>query len=124
MSQFTRQNKLTNDACYISEQNKGNKSIFDYVTDSSMFINKNGCFDDTPPFLNYIPSGIQHQNIDIENELRGTTRNNTKCVTCKYTSEAPELASNGLSNLKVPGFNETQCSHQFKVLPNGYSRRQ
>lgn len=118
MSQFTSQNKFKNDPCYINEQNNGNKSIFNYVTDTTMFINKNQCFDVTPPFLNYIPSGIQVQNIDIENELRGATRPNTRCASCKFSSKNPELASNGLD--KTVRYNQHQCEPQNSILPNGY----
>jgi hypothetical protein len=117
-SNFTSQNKLKNDNCYINEQIKGNKSIFDYVTDTSMFINKANCFDSTPPFIGYIPIGVQSQNVDIENELRGATRPNTKCTTCKYQSQQPNLASNGLNNQIM--YNKHQCEASNQILPNGY----
>lgn len=104
-----------NDECYIQQQNKDNKSIFNYVTDTSMFINNNNCFDATPPFLNYIPNGIPTQNIDIENDLRGATRNNTKCASCKYPGN---LSADGSAG---PALHE--CTAEFKILPNGYSKR-
>jgi hypothetical protein len=119
-AQFTSQNKMKNEPCYINEQNKGNKSIFDYVTDTSMFVNKGNCFDATPPFIGYIPIGVQNQNIDIENELRGATRPNTRCTSCKYQSQQPDLASNGSRNVE---FNKHECKPEQQILPNGYLRK-
>lgn len=108
-SPFTSQNKIKNDPCHINEHNKGNKSIYDYITDNSQFINKGQCFDATPPFIGYIPMGVHSQNIDLENELRGITRVNTKCLSCKYESQSPELASDGLNNKILYNINE--CKH-------------
>lgn len=114
------QNKFRYDDCFLKAQSKDNKSIFEYITDNTMFINKNQCLDVTPPFLNYIPSGIPNQNIDIENELRGAIRNNTRCASCKFHSTEPDLASNGLSkNLSdtYPNNRET-CKPEFQIIPN------
>lgn len=100
------------DSCYINEQNKDNKSIFTYVTDTTKYINKSNCFDSSPPFLNYIPSGIQAQNIDIENDLRGAMRSNTRCTSCKYQSPDPNLASNGMN--KDIKYNTNECKPDFQ----------
>lgn len=103
------QNKFKNDSCYISKQANDNKSIYSYITDNNMFINKNSCFDETPAFLNYMPSGIQVQNIDLENELRGVTRINTKCD------------CNPMTSMKLDKeFNMNICNKSNKILPYGY----
>ncbi len=117
------QTHLKNDECYINQQNQGNKSIFNYVTDTTMFINQNQCFDVTPPFLNYIPSGVPIQNVDIENDLRGSIRNNTKCASCKFTPSELHLTSDGMaSNTKLDIFphNRQKCQPEFQILPKGY----
>lgn len=114
----TSQNKLKNDPCYINEQNMGNKSIFAYVTDTTQFVNNSSCFDATPPFIGYIPIGVYSQNIDLENELRGSIRPNTRCTSCKYQSQKPELASDGLNN-KIR-YNKNECKQNNQILPNGY----
>lgn len=93
-NQSQSQNKFKMDNCYISAQNNDNNSIFNYMTDKNMYINKNECFDSTPPFLNYIPNGVPRQNVDIENDLRGAKRNNSKCASCKWNPQYPELAGN------------------------------
>ena len=99
-----------------------NKTIFDYVIDNSMFINKTECNDYTPPFISYIPSGIKKQNIDIENELRGSIYPNTKCTKLKYRG-TPINSSNTLTDLKqLPKniYNKPECTQESKILPNGY----
>lgn len=115
------------DECYLQQQAKGNKSIFDYVIDTNAFINTSECNDYTPTFLTYIPLGTPKQNVDIENELRGTTRNSSRCSSQKYQSTG-ELATIGdetavLSKQKIfdayPN-NKQECSDASKILPNGY----
>ena len=68
------------------------KSIFDYVLDNSMYINKNECNDYTPPFISYIPGGVP--NIDAENELKGMNRQS-------YKTPNPSLAQGTLSSNDV-----------------------
>lgn len=122
-NRYISQSHFKNDECYINQQNQGNKSIFNYVTDTSMFVNKNQCFDVTPPFLNYIPIGIPTQNVDIENNLRGVIRNNSKCVSCKYTPDNLEFSSDGFSQKKpldMPPHNRPFCKPDFQILPKGY----
>ncbi len=96
----TSQSKFKNDNCYVEQINSANKSIFGYMTDNSMFINKNECLDITPTFLNYIPSGTPKHNVDIESELRGTTRNNTRCSPCKFTG-TDQFVSDSFSNTTI-----------------------
>jgi hypothetical protein len=117
------QSHFKNDECYINQQNQGNKSIFNYITDTSMFINKNQCLDVTPPFLSYIPIGIPNQNVDIENDLRGVIRNNTKCAPCKFTPDNLDISSNGMNNktpLDIFPHNRELCKPEYKILPQGY----
>ena len=125
MSEYRKvsQSHFKNDECYINQQNQGNKSIFDYITDTSLFVNKNQCFDVTPPFLSYIPIGIPTHNVDIENNLRGVTRNNTKCASCKYTPDNLEFTSDGMSQKKpldLSPHNRQLCKPDFQILPKGY----
>jgi len=105
--QTTQKFSRRSDACYL---NQNNKSIFDYVTDTSMFVNKNQCLDVTPPFLSYIPVGIPNQNVDIENDLRGILHNNTRCASCKYHPK----------DVDTLGHNLSVCKPEYQILPNGY----
>lgn len=117
MDQHKNQNQLKTDDCYIHQQNKDNKSIFSYMTDVNMFVNKNDCFDPTPGFLNYNRIKPPQQNIDIENDLRGAIRINTKCPTGKWTPQDLELAENFSTKI----INDKKiCEPQNRILPNGY----
>lgn len=115
------ESKFRSDDCYQGQQNNDNHSIFGYMTDTNMYINKNSCLDDTPNFMPYIQSGIPVQNVDIENDLRGITRNNTRCSSKKWQSPQPELAET-LSTIPVDLYpnNKQLCKSEQKILPNGY----
>ena len=86
------ESKFRSEDCNKSQQGYENHSIFKYVTDTNMFVNKINSLDTTPPFLNYIPAGIPIQSVDIENDLRGINRPNTRCSSKKWQSPDPQLA--------------------------------
>lgn len=120
------QTNFRNDTCFQNQQNAGNKTIFDYVIDTSAYINKNECFDSTPTFLSYIPVGTPQINVDLENELRGSNRANTRCSDCKFRPLDEILTSNDLQSFttqnklnRYPN-NVQSCSKPFQILPNGY----
>ena len=128
MSEYknTNQSNFKNDECYINQQNESNRSIFNYVIDSNMFVNKNTCFDINPPFLSYIPGGLPIQNVDIESNLKGVVRNNTRCASCKYQPTNLNLTADGTSNkepLDIYPHNKPLCSADYKILPQGYHSR-
>lgn len=125
MSEYknVNQSHFKNDECYINQQNQSNKSIFSYITDTSMFVNKNQCFDVTPPFLSYTPIGVPTQNVDIESNLRGVTRNNSRCASCKYQPDNLGLSLDGFTNKKqldLSPHNRQLCKPDFQILPQGY----
>jgi hypothetical protein len=90
--------KGTGNQIFISTKQK---SIYDYIVDSSMYVNKNECNDYNPPFLTYIPSGVPTFNIDIENNLRGTDRLLTKCPEYKYIPQNKDIATNLLKSTEL-----------------------
>ena len=73
---------LKSNECYVSQQMKQNKSIFNYMINTRMVINDNS--NNTSPFLNYMY--LPKQNVDrtVENDLLGLSRNNSRCPSCKY----------------------------------------
>lgn len=113
-----------NDNCFLNQTNKSNKSILDYTLDTSAFINKNECSDFTPTFLSYIPTGTKEINIDLENELRGSNRANTKCATCKFNPTEENEHTNDYESFKKQKIDtehiKQECKKEFKILPNGY----
>jgi len=108
------------DTCYKDYQQSVNKSIFDYVTDTTAFKNKNECLNDTPPFLAYISAGIQSQNVDVESELFGLNYTGSKCSETKYQG-TPDLAI-GMSNTTYPYSpnNRSLCDSKNRIISNGY----
>lgn len=109
------------DNCALNQQESTNKSIFSYVVDPNYFVNQRKCFDVTPPFLSYIPMGIPKQNVDIENDLRGINRVNTKCTSCKYQPNDNNLIQTVDSQ---PVYNLKTCTHDNQIRPQGYFQPQ
>ena len=113
-----------NDECFMNQYNKSNKSILDYTINNDAFINKNECVDYTPTFINYTPQGVSNMNIDIENELRGSTRLNTRCASYKFSPKDGDIHTNGGSEdffKQIPiGPVKKECKPELKILPNGY----
>ncbi len=113
----TREQKREQTQEQTQEQKFDNqRTIFDYVTDNSMYINKSQCFNSTPPFVSYTPIGVPNKNIDIENDLRGSTRYITKSTENKYYPEDLKTVQS-MSNTNIYNLNE--CNKDIKIL-NGY----
>lgn len=99
------------DACYMSQQSACNASIFRYVTDSSMYMNRNACSNFTPPFLSYVPSGIPEKNVEIENDLKGINRPISHCDNFKFNPQhAPHY--------DIP--QQKECPPELKIV-SGYT---
>ena len=111
--------KTKYDDIFLNQQKYKTKSIFDYIVDSSMYINKNECNNYSAPFLTYIPVGTPQLNVDIENDLRGADRPITRCKETTYVPENIELATNiDLGKRQVynqyPN-NKKECLPQYSV---------
>lgn len=68
----------------MSKKVTNKKSIFQYVMDSSIRVHKDECNNYNPPFISYTPTGVLPLNINIENDLKGMTRQLSKCTEKKY----------------------------------------
>lgn len=97
----------------IIMESKKQGSIYNYYTDDSRHENKNKCVDFTPPFISYVPTGINEKNITLENDLKGINRINSHCANEKYIPSDQDLAATPLYNLN-------ECSKEFKIIKNGY----
>ena len=111
-------NKQIYDSCYSAQRSSSNGSIFDYYTDNSMFVNKNKCDDFTPPFISYTPIGIGQKNINLENDLKGITRNNSRCASFKYIPNDSNLIER--LDTTIIDISSKNCANEFKILPDGY----
>ena len=105
------------DNCFMNQQDSNNKSIFQYVVDTTKFVNQNECNNYTPPFLTYIPTGVSSRSVDIENDLKGITRPYSKCDSCQFN--APIMDAKKLNENNKP-----ECEHRHNILPDGYVKRQ
>jgi len=103
----TNPNRKAN-ACFVYEKDKNSKSIFDYVTDLSLYKNEKQCENFEPPFLAQVQAGVPQVNIEIENDLRGGDRILSKCGTCKYVPGDLGLATDGLSKKTIYKLNECE----------------
>jgi hypothetical protein len=117
------QTNFRSDDCYSKQKSTSNKSIFDYMTDNSIFVNRNACDDFTPPFQAYIPTGTSSMNIDIENDLRGANRINTKCSECKFYPHAEAPSSNTFPLKEEVLKYKEECTSDQKILPVGYLKK-
>jgi hypothetical protein len=114
--------KSKHDSCASHLQKDNNKSIFNYILDTSRFVNTNECNNYTAPFLTYIPTGTPYINVDIENDLKGMSRITSKCIDCKYT---PPYDLNQVQNHIYPHYpnNKKECPPQYNILPNAYLKK-
>jgi len=117
-SNILNMNKQIYDSCYGAQKLSGNGSIFNYYTDNSMYINKNKCDDFTPPFISYTPIGVGERNINLENDLKGITRSNSRCASFKYIPNDSNLIER--LDTTVIDISSKNCTNEFKILPNGY----
>jgi hypothetical protein len=111
------------DSCASNQQKDSNKSIFNYIVDTSRFVNNNECNNYTAPFLTYIPTGTPNLNIDVENELKGMSRLTSKCNDCKYSPT--DLNTVQADSFKGPLYNhypnnKKECTPNYNILPNAY----
>lgn len=111
-----------NDDCFINQYNKSNKNIIDYTINNNAFINKNECADYTPTFINYMPQGLSNINIEIENELRGSTRLNTRCSSNKFNPKNGQIYTDNTDFFKQKPTEpiKKECKPELRILPNGY----
>lgn len=90
-------------------QSQTNRSMFGYITDTSLYVHKHACSDYTPSFKNTSSTGTPSNIVDVDTDLKGLTRFMSKCTADKYQ---------GASNFTVPKLAE--CSSDLKILPQGY----
>ena len=82
-----------------------------------MYVNKNKCNDFTPPFISYVPMGINSRDVNLESDLIGITRNNSRCSGAKYIP----IDSNLVERLDTITMDKTpSCNNEYKILPNMY----
>jgi hypothetical protein len=85
--------KLKYDNCaYLSELNQS-VSTSEWVLDGNRFENKDKCFNQFGLVGGSTVSHAKGNLIDVESDLMGTTRLNSKCPTVKYLNPCPNASS-------------------------------
>lgn len=100
---FTR---TTSDTCALEAKNKESVGPYAWVTDANIKENKESCFLGTAPYSHNPFRSIPENFVDFESELKGLTRDNSKCSTHKFN---PNLAS-------TINFKWNECSDN-KLVP-------
>jgi len=72
------------DECELQKQFSENQASFQWATDSNVIESKESCFEAASPFMHNPFKSIPNESIDIESELRGQTRNLSRCPQHKF----------------------------------------
>ncbi len=72
------------DTCALDTKNKQSSGPGQYATDVAVIENKESCFLGASPFMHNPFHSIPTNVIDIESDLRGQTRDLSKCATHKF----------------------------------------
>lgn len=99
------------DECALKQRNEESVAPFKWATDNTVVESKSACYLGTSPFMHNPFKSIPTGSIDIESELRGQTRNLSKCSEEKYN---PATAKQ--YNIPI----ETECVDQ-RLVPE-YTR--
>jgi len=75
------------DQCALKKKIQESTQPFMYMTDTTVTESKDACFVDPSPFQQNQFRSIPNGQIDIESDLRGQTRNLSKCPEHKYNPE-------------------------------------
>jgi len=75
------------DTCALKQKNSQSTDPFNWTTDSGVVENKETCFLAASPFMHNPYHSIPTNSIDIESDLRGQTRNLSKCSSHKFNPQ-------------------------------------
>lgn len=104
MSHFSFSRSLY-DECALKKKDEESAGPFQYMTDSQVSESTSSCFLGASPFQHNQLHSISSEYVDIESDLRGQTRNLSKCPEHKYN---PNTA-------KPTSFSVKQCTDNLLV---------
>jgi hypothetical protein len=89
---FTRN---SSDKCAIEQKDKESMSPFRWATDLQVKESKDSCFLGVSPFMHSPFFSVPEKVVDIESDLKGQTRNLSKCNNHKFIpGQTPPIKSN------------------------------
>jgi hypothetical protein len=86
-------NKLKYDNCQFMSELNQSMSTANWILDSNRFENNTKCFNQFGLLGGTTVSHAKGNIIDIESDLMGTTRLNSKCPTNKYLNPCPQSST-------------------------------
>lgn len=72
------------DECELKKTIAESQASFNWATDSEVIESKESCFEASSPFMHNPFKSIPKDSVDIESELRGQTRNLSRCPEQKF----------------------------------------
>jgi hypothetical protein len=99
------------DDCSLEKKNKESVAPFEWATDASVIESKKACYLSASPFMHNPFNSIPSSFVDIESELKGQTRNLSKCPENKFNPY----------NFKMPTFNQLPECIDKELVPE-YTR--
>lgn len=72
------------DECELKKSNSQSQASFKWATDMEIIESKESCFEASSPFMHNPFKSIPRDSVDIESELRGQTRNLSRCPEHKF----------------------------------------
>lgn len=130
------------DECELKKQFAESTAPFNWATDNNVIESKESCFEATAPFMHNPFKSIPSNVIDIESELKGQTRNLSRCPEqkfdpakfkpinidlkeCKDKTLVPEYtrenrSCNVLSGISINRFNPLCDDSNTNVQSNSY----
>jgi hypothetical protein len=72
------------DECELKKQFAENMASFQWATDCNVVESKESCFQGSAPFMHNPFKSIPKESVDIESELKGQTRNLSRCPEHKF----------------------------------------
>lgn len=97
MSHFSFTRNLYDD-CALDKKAQESTGPFKYITDTNVVESQESCFEGSAPFQHNPFKSIPVNNIDYESDLRGQTRNLSKCPIHKYNPEINNQKANAPFN--------------------------
>jgi len=113
------------DNCTQKQKEQESTSPFAWTTDSSVVESNESCFQGSAPFQHNPYKSIPKDSIDLESELKGQTRNLSKCIQSQYNPNLnktvpKETLKECQSNALVPEY--TRINKPCNVFKGGVNR--
>lgn len=106
---FTRSNA---DDCALKKKNQESIAPFKWATDSEIVESKQSCYLGASPFMHTPFRSVPSKVVDIESDLKGQTKNLTKCISCNHSPDKDIIVESDIKECKdeklIPEYTRTK----------------